>query len=354
MKVKRMMIGLLMLGFVVIIGLFSGKTVAASSSKTLNIIGWSEYVPQDVLDTFSKKSGIKINYTSFSDPSEMLAKVQSSAKGTYDLILAPGMYVDTFNKLGRLGKIDQSKLTNFKNLVSTSISQDYDKNNQYSVPYLGTVMGIAVNTKEYQGKIDSYQDLLKKALRRDIVTVEDERVVVGIALMATGHHVNDTSAAALKDAKAYLKKLKPNIKIFDGTSPKTSMINGEVAVGLMYGGEIAIAMQEDPDIKVYYPKEDISFQYDVFMELKDAKNAAGATAFINYILEPKVSEEISEAFPYYNPNAAATKLLPSYLKNNIIVNVPKSVLKRTQTVGDIGDDTDKVDAVWSSFKNTNY
>ena len=330
-----------------------GNSKAAHHSKVLNIIGWSEYVPQSVLNGFTKETGIRINYTSYSDPDQMLSKVLSSANGTYDMVLAPGMYVQTLRKLGRLEKLDKAEIPNYQNLSSVALNQAYDRHNQYSSPYLGTVMGIAYNQKKVKFKITSYQDLLNPKFKDQLVTVEDSRAVVGCALMATGHKINDTSKSALKDASAYLKKLKPNIQIFDGTSPKTSLINGQVSAGLIYGGEIALAMQNNPDIKVVYPKEDVYFAYDVFMKLKKAPNGNNVEKFINYMLKPSVSVKFSEAFPYYNPNRKAVKLLPKKLKDNPAVMVPNSVLKRSQTVLDLGKNTTKIDKVWNNFKGSN-
>ncbi|MFT9273865.1 MAG: spermidine/putrescine ABC transporter substrate-binding protein [Liquorilactobacillus nagelii] len=322
-------------------------------TKVLNIIGWSEYVPQNVLDDFTKETGIRINYISYSDPDQMLSKVLSSANGTYDMVLAPGMYVQTLQKLGRLEKLNKNKIPNYKNINSLALNEPYDRHNQYSSPYLGTVVGIAYNKKKVKNKITSYQDLLNPSLKNQLVTVEDSRAVVGCALMATGHKINDTSKPALKDASAYLKKLKPNIQIFDGASPKTPLINNQVSAGLVYGGEIALAIKNNPNINVVYPKEDIYFSYDVFMKLKKAPNGSNVEKFINYMLRPNVSVKFSKAFPYYNPNNKAVKLLPKDLRNNPAVMVPKPVLKRSQTVLDIGKNTSKIDEVWNNFKGNN-
>ncbi|EEI19346.1 ABC transporter, solute-binding protein [Lentilactobacillus buchneri ATCC 11577] len=350
--VKRLKVLLLSIVLVICLFILSGcaSSHAAKHSKTLNVIGWSEYVPQSVLDQFTKETGIKINYTSYSDPDQMLSKVLSSANGTYDMVLAPGMYVQVLRKLGRLDKLNKAEIPNYGNLSQTALNEPYDKSNQYSAPYLGTVMGIAYNDKKVKTPITSYQDLLKPEFKDALVTVEDSRAVVGCALMATGHKINDTSKSALSDASKYLAKLKPNIKLFDGSSPKTFLINGEASAGLIYGGEIALAMQNNHDIKIVYPKESIYFAYDVFMKLKKAPNGTNVDKFINYMLEPQTSVKFSKAFPYYNPNKKAVKLLPKKLRDNPAVTVPNNILARSQTVLNLGKNTTKIDKVWNDFK----
>jgi len=331
----------------------SGCGSANSSEKgTLNFIGWSEYIPPKVIHEFEKKYHIKVNMTTYSSPEDMSAKVQSSAKGTYDLLLAPGMFAASFNKIGLLDKLDKSNIPNFKNLGSAYISQGYDPKNQYSVPYLGTINTIVVNTKKIKDNIDSYQDLLNPKYRKQMVVVDDQRAVLGAALMANGYDINSTNPKALKAAQAYLTKLRPNIKIFDGDSPKTELINGEANIGLIYGGEIALAMDKNPDLKVIYPKDQgVYFEADTFMKFKGAKNPDAAEKFINYILEPKVIKQCLKEFPYVNPNKAVLKDLPKSFLDNPAKNVPQSVMKQTETVQDIGKATVKYDKVWNSFKN---
>ena len=54
--------------------------------RTLNVLNWSSYIPNEVISDFTKESGIKVNYSTYSSNEELLAKLSSSKEGTYDLI----------------------------------------------------------------------------------------------------------------------------------------------------------------------------------------------------------------------------------------------------------------------------
>src|SRR5215207_5762480 len=56
-----------------------------STDKELNLYAWSEYVPQTVIDGFSKETGIKVNYETYASNEEMLSKLLAGAT-KYDLI----------------------------------------------------------------------------------------------------------------------------------------------------------------------------------------------------------------------------------------------------------------------------
>ena len=67
-----------------------GGNSFAAQSKTLNLFCWSEYIPQAVLDGFTKEMGTKVNYETYGSNEEMLAKLLPS-KSKYDPIVPPNM-----------------------------------------------------------------------------------------------------------------------------------------------------------------------------------------------------------------------------------------------------------------------
>lgn len=323
---------------------------SGSASKELNVIGWSEYLPDDVIKSFEEKYGVTVNMTTFSDPDEMLAKLNSGTKGTYDMIIGPANDIEILKSQNLIQKIDTSKIANYKNIDEQYLHEANDPKGEYSIPYLGTSMLIAVNTDKITDNIKSYKDLLDPKYKDSMVIVEDARPVVGIALMANGYKINDTSDEGLKKAEDYLTQLKPNIHAFNGDSPKTLLLNGECSLGLIYGGECALAAEQNPAIKVVYPEEGIYFTFDMMMKTEGAKNPENADLLMNYILDPEVSASISKVFPYVNPNKAARDVLGDEFKNNIIENVPKVEMKKSQGLIDIGDNVSKIVDLWTRFK----
>src|SRR5215212_7508595 len=51
--------------------------VHAAKKESLNIFCWSEYIPQSVIDGFSKKFNVKVNVENYASNEEMLAKLQA-------------------------------------------------------------------------------------------------------------------------------------------------------------------------------------------------------------------------------------------------------------------------------------
>lgn len=91
----------------------------AKKSTTLNLYAWSEYVPQQLLDDFTTKYGITVNYDTYSSNEEMLAKLQAGSSG-YDVIIPSDYTVAIMISQKMLEPIDVTKLANFKTLTHGS------------------------------------------------------------------------------------------------------------------------------------------------------------------------------------------------------------------------------------------
>ena len=75
-----------------------------------------------------------------------------------------------------------------------------------------------------------------------------------------------------------------------------------------------------------------------------------ALLFMNFIMEPDISLEISKAFPYANPNTAAWKLMDPEMLKDTAVYPPDDAVKNGEHLTDIGKDIEKYDKIWSEIK----
>lgn len=319
------------------------------TNNNLNVLNWSSYIPDDVIHDFEKETGINVNYGTYSSNEECLAKITSSKEGTYDMIFPSDYMVSLLIEKNMLQKLDKTKLENIDNIKDNYLNLDYDKENIYSLPFLSATTLIAYNSKNVSN-ISSYNDLLDPKHKNNIVLLDDQRIVIGLALQSLGYDINETSEKALKDAKEWLLKLKKNVKAFDSDSPKTFLISNEVDIGIMWNAEAAIAMEENKDIKVVYPTDGFNISIDNYVILKGSKNTDNAYKFIDYILRSDIMKRIIESYPYNNVNKETEKLLSSDYLNNYAANTPQDELKRASFVKNIGSKILDYDKLWAEIK----
>ena len=323
------------------------------SNGTVNVFNWSEYIPDSTIKAFESKYHIKVNYTTYSSNEEMLAKIQAS-KGQYDIAVASDYMVDTMKKQNLLDTLDMSNIPNFKNIGDKFKNLNFDPGNKYTVPYMWGDAVIVVNTKKFpNANITSYSDLWDSKYKGSIVALDDERALIGITLKKLGYSMNETDPSKLAQAKEEIKKLKANITAFDSDSPKTKLINGDATVGYVWGAEAYLAEKQNKDLKTFFPKEGMYLWQDNFLIPKGAKNKANAEKFINYILDAKVSADISKVFPYANPNVTAQKYLDKDVLSNTTVYPSDEDMSKGEHLKDVGDTLKTYDNIWTEFKQGN-
>lgn len=334
--------------FLIVIIFTSG--CSKNDSKTLNVLNWSSYIPDSVIHDFEKETGIAVNYQTYSSNEELLAKVSSAKDGTYDLIFPSDYMVELLKKRNFIEKLDKTKLKNYYNINSNYLNLSYDSDNEYSIPFLVATTVIAYNKENIKGNITGYNDLLNNGYINNIVMLDDQRIVIGMALLALGYDMNSTDVIELQEAKDWLLNLKKNIKAYDSDSPKTFLISKEVDIGLLWNAEAAIAKRENPNIEVVYPKEGFAVSIDNFTLVKGAKNKDNAYKFIDYILEDKVMKQIIEDYPYKNVNQKTDMILSEeYLSNNA-ANISDDVIRYGTYVNNIGSAIVKYDKLWAEIK----
>ncbi len=321
-----------------------------NNKSELNVLNWSSYIPDEVIYDFEEKYNVDVNYSTYSSNEELLAKVTSAKEGTYDLIFPSDYMVEIMKDKKMLEIIDQNKLKNIGNLDSKYLNLDFDKGNFYSLPFLAATTLIAYNTEVIKENITSYNDLLNPKYKGEIVLLDDQRIIIGASLMALGYDMNETSDEALEKAKQWLLNLTDNVKLFDSDSPKSFLITKEVSIGLIWNAEAAIAMKENPNIKVVYPEEGFNLSVDNYAILKGAKNIDNAYLFIDYLLEEDVMKKVIESYPYCNVNKKTNQILDNTYLSNEASNISTYNFNRATLVKNIGTSIKKYDKIWAEIK----
>lgn len=318
--------------------------------KELNVLNWSSYIPNDVITDFEKETGIKVNYSTYSSNEECLAKVSSAKEGTYDLIFPSDYMIEIMINRNLIEKLDKSKLNNLANLNSTYLSLEYDPSNDYSLPFIAASTLISVNTDVVKEKITSYNDLLNPKYENEIVLIDDQRIIIGMALLANGYDMNSTSTEELKVAKEWLEKLKPNIKAYDSDSPKNFLISKEASIAVLWNAEGALASQENNNIVNIFPEEGFALSIDNFAIPTGAKHQEELYQFIDYILRPDIMKRIIESYPYKNVNKSTDLILNESYLGISASNIPDATMQDGIFVKNIGSSIKDYDKLWAEIK----
>ena len=318
--------------------------------REVNILNWSSYIPSEVILDFERETGINVNYGTYSSNEELLAKVSVVKEGTYDLIFPSDYMVEIMINRGLIEKMDMGRLSNVDNLNRNFFGNEYDLYNEYTLPFLAASTVISVNREVITDEINSYNDLLDSKYKNEIVLIDDQRIIIGMALLANGYDMNSTDKKELEVAKNWLLKLKKNLKAYDSDSPKNFLISKEASIAVLWNAEGALASMQNSNIKNIFPKEGVMVSIDNFAIPKGAKNKDELYEFIDYILEPEVMAKIISSYPYKNVNSKTDVFLSWEYLSNPAANINDSVFADGLYVKNIGDNISLYDRIWAEIK----
>lgn len=290
------------------------------TSTQLNLYGFSEYVPADLIAGFEQATGVKVTYETYSNNEELLAGLRAKP-GYYDVLIPSDYAVEILINQNALRPLDLALIPNYNNIAPSFLSPYFDpggdtqgrrpalRNEKFSLPYQWGTTGIVYNSAKVSEPVTRWADLWRPDLAGHIVVIDDPRELMGLALLTLGYDKNETNPARLTEARDKLKELAPGIVAIDAATPENYLLSDEAWVGVMYNGNAAIAAQQNPDLIYVLPAEGAGIWFDNLVIPKDAPHPDAAAAFINYVLQPENSVLITREFPYSNPNDAAIDYL---------------------------------------------
>ena len=250
-----------------------------------------------------------------------------------------------------LQKLDHSKLSNFKQIPDNLLHKDFDPNNEYSLPYVYGLTGLAVNSEDIDpSKITSWADLWNPEYKGKVLLTSDAREVFHIALLLDGKSPNTTNEEEIKAAYERLVKLLPNVAVFNSDSPELPYVQGEVSLGMIWNGSGYLAHKENDKIAFVYPKEGAIFWMDNYAIPKSAKNVENAYKFIDFLLRPGNAKVVLERLGYSMPNNGVKALLDPTMAENPTLFPPAAEVEKGIIQSDVGSAVDIYEKYWNQLK----
>ncbi|WP_420848101.1 extracellular solute-binding protein [Photobacterium sanctipauli] len=332
-----------MAGGVCAMAMFSGMANAAD--KELYFYNWSEYIPSEVLEQFTKETGIKVIYSTYESNETMYAKLKTHGDG-YDLVVPSTYYVSKMRDEGMLQKLDKSKLSHFKDLDENFLYKDFDPKNDYSIPYIWGATGIGVNVEMMdKSEISSWADLWDPKWEGQLMMMDDAREFFHIALRKLGYSANTQNPEEIKAAYEELQSLMPNVLVFNSDYPANPFMAGETILGMLWNGSAYMARQEGAEIDIVWPKEGAIFWMDSISIPKNAKNVDAAHQMIDFLLRPENAAKIAMEIGYPTPVETAKKLLPAEFVNDPSIYPPQEVMD----AGEWQDSVDSANTIYEEY-----
>ncbi|MEW6280589.1 MAG: spermidine/putrescine ABC transporter substrate-binding protein, partial [Candidatus Eremiobacterota bacterium] len=281
-------------------GLAAGSLALASGCgperNTLNFYNWANYIGEDTIPDFQRKTGIQVNYENFSSQDELFAKLKIGVTG-YDLVVATDYMVRRLLKHRLLMPLRGLSL---EGLSSRFRETPWDPEHRYSVPYLWGTTGLAYNRSRVRPAPTSYDSLWDPRYAKRIAMLDEKRDTIGCALLRLGYSGNSIDPRELEEALKTLLEQKKLVKTYS-SDMIDDLARGEFHLALGWSGDVGQARDSNDEVDYLIPREGGFMFVDCLCVPDGAPHPEAAIRFIHYVTQPRVMADITNLVGY--PNA---------------------------------------------------
>ena len=342
---------------------------ARAEDRVVNFYNWSNYMAPDVLEAFTKETGIKVVYDTF-DANETLETRLMAGKSGYDVVVPTAYFLQRQITARIFQKLDKSKLPNLANAwpVVTQHLATYDPGNLYAANYMWGTTGIGYNVKMVQkilgsdAKIDSWDIVFKPenvAKFKDcgVHLLDSSDDILAAALHYLGLDPNTTNEADLQKAADLVSKIRPYVRKFHSSEYLNALASGEICLVVGFSGDVkqsqkrAAEAKNGVEIAYAIPKEGAQLWFDNIAIPRDARNVAEADAFINYLQKPEVAAKNTNFISYANGNLASQKFIDKSIVDDKTIYPDDATMRELYTISAHDPKTQRLmNRLWTRIK----
>lgn len=320
----------------------------SQKKDVLNVYNWGDYIDQEIIKMFEKETGISVIYEVYATNEEMYTKVKNGSS-KYDMVIPSDYMIKRMINEELLEKIDLSKIENVKHINPNLMDMEFDKGNQYSIPYFWGTMGIIVNRELNQDEFTSWADMWKEEYKGKFTMIDSQRDTLMVPLKLLGYSMNTQNIDELNEAGRKLIEQKPLVLAYVVDTVKDMLLNNEIEFALVWSGDAGLVTQEKDIFEYIIPKEGTNIFFDN-MAVPKGGNVELAQKFMDYMMRPEIAAMNAKYVGYSTPNVAAKDLLDQKFIDRNWAYPDVSKLENSEAFLDLGDFVAEYDRVWTEIK----
>ncbi|TMV15476.1 polyamine ABC transporter substrate-binding protein [Arenibacterium halophilum] len=310
----------------------------AAQAEKIVISNWDGYMPPDLLENFTKETGIEAELSVHATNEEIMGKVVAGGGKGYDVLFVSSPFAEALKNLGLSAPIDHDKVPNLENLYDEATELAHDPGNTYSVPYAWGTTGLCYRS-DMMEEPTSWNALLSPSddLKGKVTMLSTDRWLMGAAALALGKSLNDTSAETLAAEKDMLIATKQDLLAYDDATFYLKLVSGEATMVQAWDGWCNYGIAENAEIKYTIPEEGSDLWVDAIVITNASENKDAAHAFVNYVMGKDVGVWVASNILYKTPNQAAMEALdPSLVESFPNMGMAPAELVKYEQLRDLG------------------
>jgi putrescine transport system substrate-binding protein len=319
--------------------------------KTINVVVWRDQIPQDVLATFKRDTGITVHLVHVGTNDSLKSLLLAHPTG-FDLAMPSAFMAENLKDLSDgpndkplLRKFTEGALPHLKN-IDREFNPEFDPDNEWTVPYTWSAFGIAYNSDKI-GRFLRYwtdifpisdddirhdetaapkvlEDLIQDSTpRRRVALLDDAHFILGSVVLARHSTSKDITAHAnddeeghvefnldnvtkkdVADAGAFLRRHAGRILLIqNGDASLDYALRKQVDIAISWSCDATTVMlgskEKEPyierNLKIRFavPEEGTIVSRTCFVLPADALHPGEAHQFLDYLMRPDVAGRVT-------------------------------------------------------------
>lgn len=318
---------------------------AFSSSGEVDILMWSDYLPPEFIEAFTKSTGIKVNYTGIGSNEEIINKMKANKGQGFDICSPTNNQNLEWAPLELLQPVDMNRVPiDLVNPAMSKIGTDgwaFNGKGAHWLPHIWGTEGIAWRTDLYspEGGVPSYgavwsEENAGKTMGRP------HSMMLGAGLymetigelekgdMWKAYESEETMRPIWQKVTDWCIARKKNVKILwnDADTQKNALLKEGVIVGQTWDGPpLALKTAGDP-VQYQAPKEGSLAWVDGMAIPIGAKNIDQIYEFVKFAYLAQPAGEAINKHGYNSPVLGADKHANENYKKNFTEAYPGDAL----------------------------
>jgi putrescine transport system substrate-binding protein len=352
------------------VGAVLGSAVqAADRAHVVNIYAWESYFPKTVIDKFQSETGMHVNYSLFDSP-DAAETALSVGSSNYDIVTmnASPQLAREIPK-GFWKKLDRAAIPNARNADPRilQVLEQVDPGNNYAVPWMWGTTGLIYDADKAKALLGGApiagldvildRSIAAKFEKCGISILDSWQDILPMVARYLGQPQLSADPAKLDAVIAKLTEIRPLIRRIASSGYYEQLADGELCLAIGYSGDAMIArrMAKEGNTKVRidyaYAREMVPLFVDSMAVPADSPNPAGAALFINFMMRPEISAEVTRFIGFASGNAAAIALLDAAVRDNAAVYPPAAVRARFELIKAYSPEESRLfTRAWQRFK----
>lgn len=344
---------------VLLLALLSSSVFA--EEKVIRVYNWNDYIAPQVLLDFEKKTGIRVDYSTFSSAEELDEAMANNQP--FDIIVPSNDLLPNLIKNGKLTPLDKTKLANSKHLDRQLLGKlsAFDPKNRYAIPYLWGSVGLAINTPKAEAAFGGplpnswslvFDPVQSAKLESCGISQLDEAADVFTHMMTyKGRVLSDSSPRQIQKAGQALMLIRPNLRMVDSELYIDELSAGNLCVAVAYVGDALSAEAAGQPVGFFIPEEGSTMFVDSLVIPANAPHPELALQFLDYMMLPEVAAAISNETLYPNANADSEPFLDDALRSKAGFVLDRETRRRLSLLPALPDTiSDLINKQWEAFR----